>query len=220
MCTPERPLSALAPCSPRPSLRGRLPPSGGGPPRGAVRRILRGGGAALCALLGTAAAAGPPQAEPLAPRLGRPLSAAQAARFDLDVFPDGRGLPPGRGDALAGGWLYAARCAACHGPRGRGGTADELAGAQEPLTGHTPDKTIGSYWPYATTLFDFLRRAKPMESPGAFSADELYALTAYLLLLNGLVGERDPLDAAALPAVRMPNRAGFVGVDAESPPPR
>jgi len=210
MCTPEWPRRVR----PRRGSQGAARSL-----RTAAGRTLRGA-AALCGLLGAAAAAGPPQAEPLAPRLGRPVSAAEAARFDLDVFPDGRGLPAGRGDAVTGRALYAERCASCHGPRGRGGTADELAGAQEPLTGGTPDKTIGSYWPYATTLFDFLRRAKPMESPGAFRADELYALTAYLLFLNGLVGEHDPLDATTLPGVRMPNRAGFLGVDADVPAPR
>jgi cytochrome c len=172
----------------------------------------------LAALLGglpTPAPAGdPPQAEPVAPRLGRPLDEAAAGRHDLDVFPDGRGLPAGRGTAAEGRAIYAAHCAACHGPRGRGGTAEELAGAEEPLTARTPDKTIGSYWPYATTVFDFLRRAKPMDAPGSFTADELYALTAFLLWANGLVGETDPIDAATLPRLRMPNRDGFVGVDA------
>jgi len=169
----------------------------------------------LAALLSVPATAGdPPQAEPIAPRLGLPLGEAAAARFDLDVFPDGRGLPAGRGTATQGRALYAARCAACHGPQGRGGTAEELAGAEEPLTARTPDKTIGSYWPYATTVFDFVRRAKPMDAPGAFTADEVYALTAFLLFANGLVGESDPIDATTLSRVRMPNRDGFVGVDA------
>jgi cytochrome c len=201
------------------SRRGALHAPGGRSPGAAAPHASRGAAcaAALLALALGARAGEPPQAATKAPRLGRPLGEAEAARRDLDVFPDGRGLPPGRGDAAAGRALYAARCAGCHGKDGRGGTAEELAGAEEPLTARTPDKTIGSYWPYATTVFDFLRRAKPMESPGAFSADELYALTAYLLFLNGLVGEHDAIDATHLPRIRMPNRDGFVGVDAQAP---
>lgn len=163
----------------------------------------------LCAAMACATAAGPPT-----PRLGRPVGAEQAARADLTVFPDGRGLPAGRGDALQGALLFERNCAACHGNGGRGAAAEELAGATEPLTSATPDKTIGSYWPYATTLFDFIRRAKPMAAPGSLSADEVYALTAYLLAANGVIGERDALDARSLPRVRMPNRDGFIGIDA------
>ena len=180
----------------------------------AARATVVAAGMLAAVLSGPAAAGDPPQAEPIAPRLGRPLGEAAAARFDLDVFPDGRGLPAGRGTAAEGRALYAARCAACHGPQGRGGTAEDLAGAEEPLTARTPDKTIGSYWPYATTVFDFVRRAKPMDAPGSFTDDEVYALTAFLLFANGLVGETDPIDATTLPRVRMPNRDGFFGVDA------
>jgi len=180
----------------------------------AARASAVAAGMLAAVLSGPAAAGDPPQAEPIAPRLGRPLGEAAAARFDLDVFPDGQGLPAGRGTAAEGRALYAARCAACHGPQGRGGTAEDLAGAEEPLTARTPDKTIGSYWPYATTVFDFVRRAKPMDAPGSFTNDEVYALTAFLLFANGLVGETDPIDATTLPRVRMPNRDGFFGVDA------
>jgi len=182
--------------------------------RSVARSVVPCAAVALAALSSSAAAGEPPQAEAIAPRLGRPLSETAAARFDLDVFPDGQGLPAGRGTAAEGRALYAARCAACHGPQGRGGTAEELAGAEEPLTARTPDKTIGSYWPYASTVFDFVRRAKPMDAPGSFTADEVYALTAFLLFANGLVGETDPIDATTLPRVRMPNRDGFFGVDA------
>ena len=93
-------------------------------------------------------------------------------------------------------------------------TAEELAGGTGALTSAAPDKTIGLYWPYATTLFDFTRRAMPMDAPGSLSDDEVYALCAYLLFANGLVGERDEMNARSLPAVRMPNRDGFVWVDA------
>jgi len=104
----------------------------------AARASAVAAGMLAAVLSGPAAAGDPPQAEPIAPRLGRPLGEAAAARFDLDVFPDGRGLPAGRGTAAEGRALYAARCAACHGPQGRGGTAEDLAGAEEPLTARTP----------------------------------------------------------------------------------
>ncbi|WP_428424512.1 c-type cytochrome [Methylibium sp.] len=152
-----------------------------------------------------------------APRLGRPVDARDAARWDLSVFPDGRGLPAGRGNALDGAPLFRQHCAACHGAGGHGASAEELAGGSEPLTSPTPDKTIGLYWPYATTIFDFVRRAKPMAAPGTLSADEVYALSAYLLFANGVIGEHDEMNAKTLPKVRMPNRDGFIGIDAPLP---
>ncbi len=161
--------------------------------------------------------AGVVMAADAAPRLGRPVSPPEAARWDLSVFPDGRGLPPGRGNAVEGAALFDRHCAACHGAGGRGASAEELAGGAEPLTSDTPDKTIGLYWPYATTIFDFTRRAKPMGAPGSLSADEVYALTAWLLFANGVIGERDEMNASTLPRVRMPNRDGFIGIDARVP---
>ena len=116
--------------------------------------------------------------EPASPRLGRAISAEEAARWDTSVFPDGRGLPPGRGNAVEGGVLFAERCAACHGAGGRGASAEELSGGSGALNSAQPDKTIGLYWPYATTIFDFTRRAMPMNAPGSLSADQVYALTA------------------------------------------
>lgn len=149
-----------------------------------------------------------------APHRGAPLSPAEAAAWDLTVFPDGTGLPPGRGNALEGKQIFAQRCAACHGEAGRGATAEELAGRAEPLTSESPDKTIGQYWPYATTLFDFIRRAMPLTAPGSLSDEEVYALTAYLLHINEIIAERDEMNAVTLPRVAMPNRNGFVGIDA------
>lgn len=174
-------------------------------------RVLRAVGTVVCfaALALTEA-----DAADLAPRLGQPLSAQEAARWDLSVFPDGRGLPPGRGTAVQGAALFADKCAVCHGPGGRGATAEELAGGSAPLTAKSPDKTIGLYWPYATTIFDFTRRAMPMFAPGSLSADEVYALTAYLLFTNGVIAEADEMNPTTLPNVRMPNRNGFVGIDA------
>ena len=146
-------------------------------------------------------------------RLGQPLSAAAAAQGDPAVFPDGRGLPPGRGDAVAGRRVYDARCAACHGEGGRGGSSGRLAG-RGPIADHAnAERTIGQYWPYATTVFDYVRRAMPLDAPGTLSDDELYAVTAYLLFANGIVAEDAVLDALTLPAVRMPHRDGFVRGD-------
>ncbi|WP_292446517.1 cytochrome c [Methylibium sp.] len=175
--------------------------------------------ALLCGLAaGAALAGGDGGNETAAPRLGQPIEAAAAARFDLNVFPDGRGLPPGRGNAVQGRALFQAQCVVCHGEGGRGASAEEVAGGSEPLTSEWPDKTIGLYWPHATTIFDFVRRAKPMTSPGSLSADEVYALTAYLLYANRVIGEHDEMNAKTLPQVRLPNRDGFSGVDAKAPP--
>ncbi len=167
-----------------------------------------------CAALHGAPLWAAPASEPGGPRLGRPVSAEQAARSSLNVFPDGRGLPPGRGTGVEGAALFKQHCALCHGEAGRGASAEELAGGSEPLTSAYPDKTIGLYWPYATTLFDLTRRSMPMFAPGSLSASEVYAITAYLLSANGVIGERDEMNSSSLPRVRMPNRDGFVGVDA------
>lgn len=145
------------------------------------------------------------------PRLGKPIGAADAARADPTVFTDGSGLPPGSGDAVQGQALFAARCADCH-VEGAG-TAGKLIG-REPLAGLPPhERTIGQYWPYATTLFGYIRRAMPFDAPGSLRDDEAYALTAYLLHANGIVGARDVIDATTLPRVRMPNRDGFLRLE-------
>jgi len=148
------------------------------------------------------------------PGLGQALSAAEVAAININVFPNGAGLPPGRGTVADGQALYAARCEACHGVRGSGGSADELAGGAHGLRGNPPDKTIGTYWPYATTLFDYIRRSMPPTAPRSLSDDEVYALTAYLLSLNGIINGGDTLDAVSLARIRMPNRDGFIPVDA------
>jgi len=148
------------------------------------------------------------------PRLGQPATEQDIAAHDTLVFADGEGLPAGRGNVEAGSVLYLNQCAACHGARGRGGPGGELAGGTEPLTSTTPDQNIGTYWPFATTLFDFIRRAMPLMAPGSLKSDEVYALTAYLLYENGIVTEDAVLDAAALMAVEMPNRDGFIWIDA------
>jgi cytochrome c len=143
--------------------------------------------------------------------VGRPATAEEVCRRDLTVLPTGEGLPEGRATAREGRPLYEARCAPCHGVKGEG-TDDypPLAGGRGSLATDKPLLTVGSYWPYATTAFDYIRRAMPYDNPGSLSADELYAVTAYVLHLNGLVAEGDVLDRQSLPAVRMPNRDGFV----------
>lgn len=149
----------------------------------------------------------------LGPNLGRTLPAAPAP----GIFTDGRGLPDGQGTVDAGRALYTAHCVACHGPEGRGGSGGELAGGDANLSRDPPDQIIGTYWPYATTLFDFVERAMPMDRPGSLSADEVYAVVAYLLCLNGLLDERATLNRDRLAILPMPNRNGFVGVDAPWP---
>ncbi len=149
-----------------------------------------------------------------APKLGIPISPADVAAWDISVFPDGRGLPPGNGTARQGRALFDAQCARCHGAGGRGGTAEELAGSTSPLNGPDPDKTIGTYWPYATTVFDMTRRSMPMHAPGSLSNDEAYAVTAYLLFANKIIAEDFEINRESLPLVKMPNRDGFDRIDA------
>jgi mono/diheme cytochrome c family protein len=150
-------------------------------------------------------------ASPEGPRLGRPASPEEIRAADINVFPDGGGLPPGKGTALEGKPIYEARCAACHGPKGTGGSAGELAGGAS-LTGPHPDKTIGTYWPYATTIFDFVRRSMPLDAPRSLADEQVYAVTAYLLHINGIIGEQAEMNAKSLSEVKMPNREGFVRV--------
>jgi len=142
--------------------------------------------------------------------LGQPVGPATIAPWNIDVSPDGAGLPPGSGTVAQGRQIFAARCAMCHGDAGQGGIGDPLVGGAGTLSSAKPKKTVGSYWPYATTLFDYIRRAMPYNAPQSLSADEVYAVSAYLLYLNKVVPEDTRLDAKTLPAVRMPNRDGFV----------
>jgi S-disulfanyl-L-cysteine oxidoreductase SoxD len=171
--------------------------------------------ALLCALVGSAGAAGP-ETGSAGPGLGVLATGAQVRAWSLSIYPDGRGLPAGAGSAEAGRSVYRDRCANCHGAQGEGGSGGHLAG-RGPLNDPDPDQTVGNYWPYATTLFDFIRRAMPMDAPGSLHDDEIYAVSAYVLYLNGIVGLQDRLDAQSLPRIRMPNRDGFVGIDAPLP---
>src|SRR5207253_1882383 len=124
--------------------------------------------------------------------------------------PDGAELPPGEGTAVSGKPVYDSKCAACHGATGREGPQDVLVGGRGSLATAKPLKTIGSYWPYATTVYDYIFRAMPFTQPESLTAAEVYGVTAYLLYLNGIIGERDLIDRRTLPQVRMPNRHGFV----------
>lgn len=142
--------------------------------------------------------------------VGRAASAEEVAAWDVTIGPEGRELPVGSGTAKDGAQVYEVRCKECHGEAGVGGDHAALIGNPEQLKETPPVKTVGSYWPYATTLFDYTRRAMPFEEPGTLTADQVYAVTAYVLYLNGLVGEDDVLDRESLPQVVMPNRDGFV----------
>jgi cytochrome c len=160
------------------------------------------------------AAAGGADAAPRAPYgLGRPASAAQIAGWDIDVRADGAGLPPGRGSVGDGRAIYAVSCSGCHGQNGEGGYADALVGGKGTLATVKPVRTVGSYWPYATTLFDYVRRAMPYNAPQSLTDDQTYAVVAYVLFLNQIVPAGAVLDAKTLPGVRMPNRNGFTSPD-------
>ena len=144
------------------------------------------------------------------PNLGVPIDEEDIAGWDIDILPDGTGLPPGRGTAEQGAPIYAQQCAACHGVNAEGGISFALTGG-EPLTnGIDTAKTIGNFWPYATTIFDYTRRAMPWLAPRTLTDDQVYALTAYLLALNGIIEEGDVMNADTLPQVQMPNRDGFI----------
>src|SRR2546429_1816975 len=144
------------------------------------------------------------------PNLGKPLSAAELAAWDISVLPDGTGLPSGNGTPAQGAKIYAAKCAHCHGESAKGGVNAALVGGRPLTDGIETPKTIANFWPYATTLFDFTRRAMPWQQPRSLTNDEVYAVTAYILALNKLTGENDTMDAKTLPKVKMPNRDGFI----------
>jgi len=155
--------------------------------------------------------------------LGTPATPAEIEAWDIDIMPDGTGLPRGEGSVTKGARIYAEQCARCHGGRGEGRPFDPLAGrieadafpfAEDPKL----EKTVGNYWPYATTLFDYTRRAMPLDRPGSLSNDEVYAVTAFVLFLNDLVPEGTTLDAETLPGIEMPARDRFVDDDRRGGP--
>jgi len=147
-----------------------------------------------------------------APNLGLEATPAQIVGWDISIGPDGAGLPPGGGTAVTGAVVYEQKCQSCHGAKGAGQPNDRLAGGQGTLASKSPVRTIGSYWPYATTIFDYTRRAMPYLQPHSLTDDEAYALTAYLLHINGIIAESEEMNARTLPQVRMPNRDNFIVV--------
>ena len=145
--------------------------------------------------------------------IGQAATPEQIAAWNIDVGPDGRNLPLGSASVAHGRELFASRCASCHGANGEGGLGDRLVGGQGSLASANPVKTVGSYWPYATTLFDYIRRAMPLNAPQSLADDEVYAVTGFVLYLNGLVAENTPIDARLITTLQMPNRDGFIGED-------
>jgi S-disulfanyl-L-cysteine oxidoreductase SoxD len=142
--------------------------------------------------------------------IGRAATPQEIAGWDIDISPDGAGLPPGHGGVREGEAIFAEKCAGCHGAHGEGKPMDALAGGAGTIATPKPMKTVGSYWPYATTLYDFIRRAMPFDAPQSLSADEVYAVSAYVLFLNHIVPADVVLDAKTLPEIAMPNRGSFV----------
>ena len=143
------------------------------------------------------------------PNLGRTPTPQEIRAADISIPPSGAGLPAGSGDAKAGAQVYASKCLACHGEKGAGKPADALVGGIGSLATPKPLRTVGSYWPYATTVFDYVRRAMPYPAPHSLTDAETYAVTAYLLHLNGVIAADEVMDATSLPKVKMPNRGGF-----------
>lgn len=191
--------------------------AGCGSPEGAAPATEGEAGVSASSIYGLDDRAG--ESLPASFGLGRPATDREIAAVDIDVMPDGHGLPAGSGTVADGAAIYAGQCAICHGENLEG---TPLAARLVPAPGDTvfPDgevpssaRAIGNYWPYATTLFDYIRRAMPFDRPGSLTDQEVYAVTAYLLARNGILAENATLDAATLAAVRMPARDRFVPDD-------
>lgn len=143
--------------------------------------------------------------------IGRTATPAEIAGWNIDVDRYGNNLPPGSGSVSHGREVFDQQCAACHGAKGEGGVGDRLVGGQGTLATPNPVRTVGSYWPYASTLFDYIRRAMPQNAPQSLSNEDVYAVSAYILHMNGLLSSEATLDAKTLSAIKMPNRNMFVG---------
>lgn len=142
--------------------------------------------------------------------VGRPATVEEIDAWNIDISPTGEGLPTGEGTVTRGAAVYAEMCAGCHGPTGTEGPMTKLVGGQRTLATENPIKSVGSYWPYATTLFDYIYRAMPTTAPQSLSPDEIYSVIAWLLHRNGIVPEDTVIDAKTLPRIHMPNQEGFV----------
>ena len=153
--------------------------------------------------------------------IGRAATPAEIAGWNIDIGRDGSNLPAGSGSVAHGREVFAQQCAACHGEKGEGGVGDRLVGGQGTIATPKPIKTVGSYWPYAPTLFDYIRRAMPQNAPQSLDIDDVYAVSAYILNMNGLLPADATLDAKTLSAIKMPNRSMFTGdprPDVKNPP--
>ena len=158
-----------------------------------------------------------PDSLPISFGFGRPALTAEIEKLDIDIRPDGKGLPPGSGTVAAGKAIYDLKCAACHGVGGIGGPNGSLAMNPDPKVARR-EKVIGNYWPYASTIFDYVRRAMPFNQPGSLSDTEVYNLTAYLLHLNKIIDEKTVIDAKTLPLVQMPAQKLYVPDDRQGGP--
>ena len=171
--------------------------------------------ASAAAVISLAMANASATGNPASLAFGTPATPAQIAGWNLDVLPSGAGLPSGSGTPAEGSKLYAAQCAACHGAEGQGiavpghGMFPRLVGGIGTITTDAPVKTVGSFWPYATGLFDYIHRAMPFTKPQSLSNDQVFALTAFILAKNGIIPNNAVMNAQTLPAVKMPNRDGF-----------
>jgi hypothetical protein len=150
--------------------------------------------------------------------VGRVATAEEIKALDISIGISGKELPPGSGTAIDGAKIFAVKCPVCHGLNGEGGVATPLVGGQGTLTSAKPVKTIGSYWPFATTVYDYINRAMPSGQGGSLAPNEIYALTAFILYKNGIIKENDIIDAKSLPKIQMPNRNGFIPVRVEDIP--
>jgi cytochrome c len=142
--------------------------------------------------------------------VGRTPTPEEIRAWDISVAPDGTGLPAGKGTAVEGKDIYTRRCSECHGDKAQGAEQPALVGGVGTLNTAKPLKTTVSYWPYATTLWDYTNRTMPFDTPGVLTNDQVYAVVAYILHLGGVIGENDVMDAQTLPKIKMPNRDGFV----------
>jgi S-disulfanyl-L-cysteine oxidoreductase SoxD len=143
--------------------------------------------------------------------IGRTATDAEIAGWNIDIGRNGENLPPGSGTVAHGKEIFAEQCAACHGDKGQGGVGERLVGGQGTVATPKPIKTVGSFWPYAPTLFDYIRRAMPQNAPQSLSNEDVYAVSGYILDMNGLLPADATLDAKTLSAIKMPNRDMFTG---------
>lgn len=166
------------------------------------------GSCTACALVFICASAA--AAQPSRFGVGRTPTPEEIRNLGSAIAPDGTGLPTGSGSVSQGRTIFAEQCARCHGPTGEGDVGARLVGGQGTLRTPRPLKTVGSFWPYATTLWDYVNRAMPFDKPGLLQPAEVYAVSAFILNLNGIIREDAVMDRTTLPQVQMPNRDGFV----------